>query len=93
MAHSKVRLPIKVIAGSSRSGIAGWLGEVLRVRVTAPAERGQANVAVEALLREAFGLPAGGVKIISGGSSPRKMVEIIGLSKSEIRRRVPGAAA
>lgn len=85
MAHRKVRLPIKVIAGSSRSGIAGWLGDVLRVRVTAPAERGRANAAVEALLCDAFGLPAGAVKIVSGASSPRKIVEIIGLSESEIR--------
>jgi hypothetical protein len=93
MIQCKVRLPIKVIAGSSRSGIAGWLGEVLRVRVTAPAERGQANAAVEALLRDVLGLPAGGVKIVAGGSSPRKMVEVVGLSKSEIHRRIPDAAA
>jgi uncharacterized protein (TIGR00251 family) len=87
----RVKLPIKVIAGSSRSGIAGWLGGTLRVRVTALAERGKANAAVENLLREALGLSGGGVEIVSGRSSPRKIVEIVGLSESEIRRRLAAA--
>jgi uncharacterized protein (TIGR00251 family) len=86
------RLPIKVVPGSSRTGIAGWLGDTLRVRVTAPAERGKANAAVEALLREVLGLSAGGATIVSGGSSPRKIVEIVGLSESEVRRRLAHAA-
>jgi hypothetical protein len=84
----RVRLPIKVVAGSSRSGIAGWLGDTLRVRVTAPAERGKANAAVEAVLSEALGLAGSRVTIVSGHSSPRKVVEITGLSESEVRRRL-----
>jgi hypothetical protein len=89
----RVKLPIKVVAGSSRNGIAGWLGDTLRVRVTAPAERGKANEAVEVLLREALGFPRGGVRIVSGSSSPRKIVEITGLSESEVRRKLSGAGA
>jgi uncharacterized protein (TIGR00251 family) len=89
----RVKLAIKVVAGSSRNGIAGWLGSTLRVRVTAPAERGKANTAVEELLREALGFSGGGVRIVSGGSSPRKIVEIVGLSESEVRRKLSAAAA
>jgi uncharacterized protein (TIGR00251 family) len=85
---SKVKLRIKVVAGSSRSGIAGWLGDTLRVRVSEPAERGKANAAVEALLSQVLAMPEGGVKIVSGTASPRKIVEIIGLSEAEIRRRL-----
>jgi uncharacterized protein YggU (UPF0235/DUF167 family) len=86
-----VRLPVKVVSGSSRSGVAGWLGETLRVRVAAPAERGKANAAVEALLTEVLELPAGSAKIVSGFSSPRKVVEIVGLSEAQIRRRLADA--
>ena len=92
-ASSSVKLPIKVVAGSSRTGIAGWLGDTLRVRVSAPAERGKANAAVEALLSEALGLPGGGARIVSGSTSPRKLVEIIGLTEAEVRRRLAGATA
>ena len=88
-----VKLPIKVVAGSSRTGIAGWLGDTLRIRVSAPAERGKANAAVEVLLSEVLDLPAGGARVVSGSASPRKVVEIIGLSEAEIRRRLSEAAA
>jgi uncharacterized protein len=83
-----VKLAVKVVAGASRSGIAGWLGDTLRVRVSAPPERGKANAAVEALLSEALDIAAGGAKIVSGRTSPRKVVEIVGLSEAEIRRRL-----
>jgi uncharacterized protein YggU (UPF0235/DUF167 family) len=90
---SSVKLSIKVIAGASRSGIAGWLGDTLRIRVSAPAERGKANAAVEALLSDVLAIPGGGARIISGTSSPRKIVEIIGLSETEVRRKLSDAAA
>lgn len=83
-----MKLQIKVVAGSSRTCIAGWLGDTLRVRVAAPAEQGKANAAVESLLREVLGLPAGAVRIVAGTSSPRKVVEIVGLAEAEIRRRL-----
>jgi uncharacterized protein len=88
----RVRLSIKVVAGASRDGVAGWLGDTLRVRVAAPAERGKANAAVEALLNETLGLSRGGATIVAGSTSPRKVVEIVGLSESEVRRRLSGAA-
>ena len=88
-----VRLQIKVLAGSSRNGIAGWLGDTLRIRVSAPPERGKANAAVEELLSEILHIPGGCARIVSGSTSPRKVVEIMGLSEAEIRRRLSDAAA
>ena len=93
MTEDSFKLAIKVVPGSSRSGIVGWLGDTLKVRVTAPPERGKANAAVEALLRSALGLSGDATRIVSGGSSPRKVVEIVGLSEQEARRRLSDAAA
>lgn len=64
------------------------MGEALKVRVTAPAERGKANAAVEKLLAAALGLPKGLARVVVGRTSTRKLVEIEGLSESEIRRRL-----
>lgn len=82
------RLPVKVVPGSSRNCIAGWLGEALRIRVMAPPERGKANAAVEKLIAEALGLPNDAVNIVKGPTSPRKVVEIRGLPEFEIRSRL-----
>jgi uncharacterized protein YggU (UPF0235/DUF167 family) len=35
------RLPVKVVPGASTSKIAGWLGQELKVRVSAPPEQGK----------------------------------------------------
>ena len=85
---SVTRLAVKVVPGASREGIAGWLGDTLKVRVTAPAEQGKANAAVEALLAEALGIAKNRVRIASGTASPRKIVEIAGLSEDEMRSRL-----
>ena len=45
-----IRLQLKVVPGSSKDEVAGWLGDALKVRVGAPAERGRANAAVEKLV-------------------------------------------
>lgn len=64
---------------------------MLKVRVSAPPERGKANAAVEELLAAALGLPRERVKIVAGASSPRKIVEIDGLSEAEVRARLEGS--
>src|SRR5258706_5982247 len=81
-----IKLEIKAIPGSSRNGVAGWLGDALKVRVTAPAERGKANAAVEAILGEALGIPPASVRGVAGQTSPRKVVQITGLSGDQVLR-------
>ena len=88
-----IKLPIKVVPGSSRTCIAGWLGETLKVRVTAAAERGKANAAVEQTLADALGVSRKCARIITGKTSARKIVEIAGLSESEVYRRLSKGAA
>ena len=83
-----MRLTVKVVPGASKSGVAGWLGEALKVRVTAPAERGKANRAVEALVAGALGISGDRVLIVAGHSSARKIVEIAGLDEGEVHRRL-----
>ncbi|BAU48754.1 hypothetical protein SVA_2204 [Sulfurifustis variabilis] len=85
-----MRLNVKVVPGASRSGIAGWLGEVLKVRVAAPPEGGRANAAVERLIAEALGLPRAQVRLISGASSARKTLEIAGMAEREVLARLKG---
>ena len=82
-------MQIKVVPGASREGIAGWLGERLKVRVAAPAQGGRANQAVCALLAEAIGVPVRHVGISAGHASPEKTVEIAGVSLELVAARLP----
>ncbi len=91
MTDRRTLLELKVIPGAKRAAVAGWLGEALKVRVRAPAERGKANAAVEQLVAAALGLPIAKVEIVSGMTSPRKRIAISGLSHDEIRERLRDA--
>jgi uncharacterized protein len=88
-----MRLPIKVVPGSSRDCIAGWLGDILKIRVRAPAEHGKANASVEEIVAKALGVPKECARILAGKASPRKVVEISGLSEGEVRCRLSKALA
>jgi len=81
-------LKIKVVPGSSRNHIAGWLGESLKIRVTANPEKGKANDAVVTLLADTLKIPKQDITLSSGASSPRKVFKISELSHSEIKSRL-----
>ncbi len=83
-----MRLAIKVVPGSSREGIAGWLGTALKVRVRQAPEAGKANDAVRRLLANTLQLPVEDIRIVSGAASPHKTIEISGLDEGEVRARL-----
>jgi len=84
-----VRLAVKVAPKASRNAVRGWLGDTLKVAVTAAPERGKANEAVEELLAETLALPKGAVRVVAGHTQSRKQVEIAGISPEALRERLP----
>lgn len=88
-----MKLSVKVVPGSSRDCVAGWLGEALKVRVRAPAERGKANASVEKMVADALGVPGKCVQIVSGKTSARKVIEITGLAEAEVYSRLSNVAS
>jgi len=61
---------------ASRSEVAGFQGEFLRVRVTAPPEGGQANRLCCRLLAETLGIAPSRIEIVSGHSTRKKRVRV-----------------
>ncbi len=80
------RLSLKVVPGSSRDEIIGWLGDSLKVKVKAPPEKGRANKAVIALLADRLGIDASSIAMVSGHGSPAKVVDVEGMDAAAIRQ-------
>lgn len=74
-------LKVWVQPRSARNEVIGFRGEFLRVRVTAPPERGEANNLCRELLAEALGVPPSQVEILSGQGARWKRVRIWGASE------------
>jgi uncharacterized protein (TIGR00251 family) len=85
------RLRLRVSAGASRSRVLGSHGGALKLSVKAPPERGKANREVLALVAEAFGLAPSDVALVSGETSPDKVVRLP-LAPAEAARRWTVAA-
>ena len=88
MADPVALLDLKVTPKASRDALLGWLGEALKVAVTAAPERGRANAAVEALLAGTLDIAPSRVSVVAGHASARKRVAINGLSAEDVRRRL-----
>lgn len=85
-----VRLRLRVSAGASRRRILGVHGGALKLSVKAPPEKGKANRDVLALVAETFGLATSDVTILSGETSPDKVVRLPLASEEAARRWASG---
>ena len=85
-----MKLRLKVVPGASRDGVE-WLDDehtILKVRVTAPPEKGKANKAVAKLLADLLGIPNRAVSITSGAGSQQKIVAIAGIDETGLRDKL-----
>lgn len=89
----EARIRIRLTPRAARDEIAGWQGDVLRVRVTAPPIGGRANAALERLLAGALGLPKSAARVVSGARAREKTVAIEGASREEVLCRLRETAS
>ncbi|MGQ9572003.1 MAG: DUF167 domain-containing protein [Dehalococcoidia bacterium] len=83
-------LRLKVTAAAGHDAIIGWQGEMLRLRVAAPAQRGRANEAALRLLAAALGVERQRLRIVRGETSRHKVVSVDSLDEAEIHSRLGG---
>jgi uncharacterized protein (TIGR00251 family) len=86
-----LRIVVTVSPRAARTELVCRHGEGWKVRVAAPPEGGRANKALVQLLAEVLGLPQAGVRIVGGGTTRRKVVEVEGLEQEEVERRLDAA--
>jgi uncharacterized protein (TIGR00251 family) len=85
------RIVIHLTPRAGRDALDGWDGEALRVRVAAPPADGRANDTLLRLLAGALGLAPSRLRLVSGATSRRKLVEVEGIEAEEMLRRLDAA--
>jgi len=81
-----VSFAVRVQPRASKSGVAGELDGVLKIRLAAPPVEGQANEELIRLLAELFDAPRRRIAILSGQTSKNKVVGVSGISIDEASR-------
>ena len=83
-------LALKAVPNDPRNAVMGWLGDVLKVKVHAPALEGRANAELCDFLADQLQLPRRAVSVARGETSRHKLVRVAGLSLAEIKIRLGG---
>jgi uncharacterized protein (TIGR00251 family) len=79
-AGGTVEFTVKVVPRSSKTILAGVLGDMLKIKLSAAPEKGKANELLIEFLAETMGIKKNTVKITSGLSSQVKTIQIKGIS-------------
>lgn len=81
---------IKAQPGARKDEIVGEQAGSIKVRVTAPPEKGKANEAIIRLLAEKLNLRKSAISVISGETSRDKKILIQGVSCAELETLCKG---
>jgi len=81
-------LKLHVTPRSSKNEIAGWRGDTLCVKITAPPVEGTANAAVVKFIAEALKIRKTSIELASGAKSRKKTLRIAGISQQELASRL-----
>jgi uncharacterized protein (TIGR00251 family) len=79
---------VQVMPRASRAGVAGLLGNAVRIRLTAPPLENRANEALVRFLSASLDVPRPSVTIIAGKRGRKKIVHVTGMSRDDIFRRL-----
>jgi uncharacterized protein (TIGR00251 family) len=80
------RLAVRVHPRAKRSAVEGRLGEAWKLGLAAPPVEGKANEECVRFLAALTGVPRSRVRIVSGGASRNKLVEIEGIAQEALER-------
>jgi uncharacterized protein (TIGR00251 family) len=79
---------VRAQPGARRNGVTGLHNGRVKVAVTAPADKGRANEAIEETLAESLGLKRSQVALLTGPTSREKKFLIRDIEPAELVRRV-----
>jgi len=79
---------VKVVPGSSRTGVSGMLNGMVKVKISAAPEKGKANQCLIEFLAKKLGVKKNAISVISGRTNPIKKVEVLGISAEKLLKKL-----
>jgi uncharacterized protein (TIGR00251 family) len=79
---------VKVVPGSSKTVICGWLDKMIKVKVATAPEKGKANECLLEFLAKQLGVKRRDVNIISGHASSIKQLHIAAISAETLLKKL-----
>jgi uncharacterized protein (TIGR00251 family) len=79
---------VKIVPGSSRTSVSGLFDGMVKIKVSAPPEKGKANRCLVEFLAKQVGVKKNAVSIISGKTNPVKDVKVLGVSVETVSQRL-----
>ena len=89
----RVDIRVKVVPGSSKTQIMGTLGEMLKIKVAAPPEKGKANQSLIAFLAKLLSVKKNDIEILSGKTNPVKVLRVSGTDPAVVKSLLIGEIA
>lgn len=80
----RVVFAVRVVPRAKRDEIEGEYAGALKIRLTAPPVEDRANEALRHVLAECLNVPVAAVRILAGGKSRTKRVEVFGVAGLQI---------
>ena len=78
----------KIVPGSNRTVVCGLLDGMLKIKVSAAAEKGKANQCLLKFLAKQLGVKKNAVSITSGLTNPVKQVQVSGISAEILLKKL-----
>ena len=79
-----VTFAARIVPSSSRTALCGLLDYMLKIKVSAPPEKGKANRCLVEFLAKQLGVKKKSVSIISGQSNPVKEIQVSDMSAERL---------
>jgi uncharacterized protein (TIGR00251 family) len=79
---------VKVVPGSSKTAICGWLDKMIKIKVATAPEKGKANECLLEFLAKQLGVKRRAVGIISGHTSSAKQLHVAEVSAETLLRKL-----
>jgi len=75
---------IRVVPRSTKEGVAGFEGGVVKIRLNAPPVEGKANEALVRFLAKAVGVPRSRITLVTGERGRSKIVRVAGVTREAL---------